>query len=54
MKLLNNFTTIGIADKANIYTMLNKTDYNKKKKIDNILNDKTKFKKVTKNPSDQP
>ena len=43
--------TIRTGDKSNIYIISNKTDYNKK--IENILNDKTKFKKLTKNPTDQ-
>ena len=42
---------IGIGDKANVYTILNKTHNNEK--IENILIDKTEFKKLTKNPNKQ-
>ena len=43
--------TIKKADKTNIFVVLNKTDYHSK--LQNILNDHTKFKKLNKNPTNQ-
>ena len=39
------------ADKTNIFVVLNKTDYHSK--LQNILDDTTKFKKLDKNPTNQ-
>ena len=39
------------ADKTNIFVVLNKTDYHSK--LQNILDDHTKFKKLNKNPTNQ-
>ena len=43
--------TIKKADKTNIFVVLNKTDYHSK--LQNILDDHTKFKKLNKNPTNQ-
>ena len=43
--------TIKNADKTNIFVVLNKTDDHSK--LQNILDDHTKFKKSIKNPSNQ-
>ena len=43
--------TIKKADKANIFVVLNKTDYHSK--LQNIIDDQTKFKKWNKNPTNQ-
>ena len=39
------------ADKTNIFVVLNKIDYHSK--LQNILDDHTKFKKLNKNPTNQ-
>ena len=43
------FISIKKADKTNIFVVLNKTDYHSK--LQNILDDHTKFKKLNKNPT---
>ena len=39
------------ADKSNMYVIMDKNEYNKK--LNDILSDKTKFKRITKNPTDE-
>ena len=42
--------TIRRADKSSVYVIMNKEDY--QEKMDNILNDETKFEKIKKDPTD--
>jgi hypothetical protein len=52
-KELSSNTNIVIrkADKSNTYVILNKEDY--KHKLDTILQDTTKFRKITRNPTNE-
>ena len=47
----NKDIVIRKADKANIFVILNRTDY--KRKLDVILNDTNKFKRISKNPTNE-